>query len=186
VSSDTTGVTGLAGRYATALYELAESQSALDQVADDLRGLDALINESADLNRMVRSPVISRDEQGKAMRAILDQAGASELTKNFVGVAAANRRLFAISDIIKGYLQILAGRRGEVTAHVTSATPLSDKQTAELESVLKRSMGGNVSINAKVDPDLLGGLVVRLGSRMVDSSIRTKLQQLRLAMRGVG
>lgn len=186
VSSDTTGVTGLAGRYATALYDLAESQNALDQVADDLRGLAQLIADSAELSRMVRSPAISRSEQGAAMLAILDQVGASELTKNFIGVTAANRRLFVISDIINGYLAILAGRRGEMTADVTSATPLSENQTAQLETALQGSVGGSVSINAKVDPGLMGGLIVKLGSRMVDSSLRTKLQQLRLVMRGVG
>lgn len=186
MSSDTTGVTGLAGRYATALYDLAESQNALDQVADDLRGLAQLIADSAELSRMVRSPAISRSEQGAAMLAILDQVGASELTKNFIGVTAANRRLFVISDIINGYLAILAGRRGEMTADVTSATPLSENQTAQLETALQGSVGGSVSINAKVDPGLMGGLIVKLGSRMVDSSLRTKLQQLRLVMRGVG
>ena len=186
MASDTTGVTGLAGRYATALFELADEQNALDQVADDLRALSELIDENDDLNRMVRSPVISRSEQGAAMDAILAQAGASDLTRKFIGLTSANRRLFALMDIIKGYLLILAGRRGELTADVTSAQPLNDKQTQDLLDVLKRAVGGNVSLNTTVDPDLLGGLVVKIGSRMVDSSLSTKLQQLRLAMRGVG
>ena len=186
MASDTTGVTGLAGRYATALFELADEQNALAQVANDLRALSELIDENDDLNRMVRSPVITRSEQGAAMDAILAQAGASDLTRKFVGLTSANRRLFALMDIIKGYLLILAGRRGELTADVTSAQPLNDKQTQDLLDVLKRAVGGNVSLNTTVDPDLLGGLVVKIGSRMVDSSLSTKLQQLRLAMRGVG
>ena len=186
LASVTTGVTGLAGRYATALFELAEEQNAMDQVADDVRTLAALIDGNAELTRMVRSPVISRSAQGAAMDAILSRAGASDLTRKFVGLASANRRLFALMDIINGYLMILAGRRGELTADITSAQPLNDKQTQDLLDVLKRSVGGNVSLNTKVDPNLLGGLIVKIGSRMVDSSLNTKLQQLRLAMRGVG
>ena len=108
------------------------------------------------------------------------------MTRKFAGVLAGNRRLFALPEIIDQYLAILAGRRGEMTAEVTSAAKLSDKQLATLEATLKRSVGGEVSVNEKVDPDVLGGLVVKLGSRMVDSSLNTKLQQLRLAMRGVG
>jgi len=186
LASDTTGVTGIAGRYATALFELAEEQNALDQVAEDVRTLAALIAGNGDLTRMVRSPVISRASQGAAMDAILTRAGASDLTRKFVGLTSANRRLFALMDIIKGYLIILAGRRGELTADITSAQPLNAKQTQDLLDVLKRSVGGNVSLNTKVDPNLLGGLIVKIGSRMVDSSLNTKLQQLRLAMRGVG
>ena len=186
MASDTTGVTGLAGRYATALFELAEEQNALDQVAEDVRTLAALIDGNAELTRMVRSPVITRSAQGAAMDAILTRAGANELTRKFVGLASANRRLFALMDIINGYLMILAGRRGELTADITSAQPLNDKQAQDLLDVLKRSVGGNVSLNTKVDPNLLGGLIVKIGSRMVDSSLNTKLQQLRLAMRGVG
>ena len=190
VSSETTSdiglVTGLAGRYATALFDLAESENALDQVADDLRQLDQMIADSADLTRMLRSPVLSRTEQGVAITAILEAAGSSEITRKFAGVVAQNRRLFALTDIIDGYLAILAGRRGEVTAEVTSASPLTERQQADLEATLKSSVGGSVSIKSTVDPGLLGGLVVKLGSRMVDSSLRTKLQQLRLAMRGVG
>ena len=186
MASDTTGVTGLAGRYATALFELAEEQNALDLVAEDVRTLAALIDGNDELARMVRSPVISRSAQGAAMDAILASAGASNLTRKFVGLTSANRRLFVLMDIINGYLMILAGRRGELTADVTSAQQLNDKQAQDLLDVLKRSVGGNVSLNTKVDPDLLGGLIVMIGSRMVDSSLNTKLQQLRLAMRGVG
>ncbi len=184
MATDTTGATGLAGRYATALYELAEENRALDQVAADLRSLQTMIGESSDLKRMIRSPVITRADQGKAIAEILSKAGASDLTKRFAGVLAANRRLFVLPDIIDSYLAILAGRRGEVTAQVTSAKPLTERQVADLEANLRRSIGGKVSIEPHVDPDLLGGLVVRIGSRMVDSSLRTKLQQMRLALKG--
>lgn len=186
MATDSTGATGLAGRYATALFDLADENGALDPVADDLRTLATMIGESADLQRMIRSPVISRAEQGAAISALLEKAGASEMTRKFTGVLAANRRLFALPDIIDQYLAILAGRRGEMTAEVTSAHPLSDKQLATLQDTLRRTVGGAVNVTAKVDPALLGGLVVRLGSRMIDSSLNTKLQHLRLAMRGVG
>jgi len=186
VSSETNGATGLAGRYATALFELAETQNALDQTAGDLRSLAELIEGSDDLTRMIRSPVISRAEQGAALGSILEKMEASDLTRNFAGVVAANRRLFALPDIIESYLAILAGRRGEVTAEVTSADPLSERQQADLLAALKGVIGANVSIKSSVDPKVLGGLVVRVGSRLVDSSLQTKLNHLRLAMRGVG
>ena len=183
VASDTTGATGLAGRYATALYELADEAKALDQVAEDLRSLARMIGESSDFSRMLRSPVISRAAQRAAINEILTKAGASELTRKFAGVLASNRRLFVLPDIIEGYLAILAGRRGEMTAHVTSAAPLTQRQLSDLEATLRKSVGGKVSVESRVDAGLLGGLVVRIGSRMVDSSLRTKLQQMRLALR---
>ncbi|MBT3551475.1 MAG: F0F1 ATP synthase subunit delta [Rhodospirillaceae bacterium] len=186
MATETTGATGLAGRYATALFDLASSENALDQVAADLRALAAMIDGSPDLTRMVRSPVISRAEQSAAIDAILDAADAAPLTRKFAGVVAANRRLFALTDIIEGYLAILAGRRGEVTAEVASATPLTDRQQADILAALTNTLGGSVSIKASVDPDMLGGLVVRVGSRLVDSSLRTKLNQMGIAMRGSG
>lgn len=186
MASDTTGATGLAGRYATALYELADEAKALDVVADDLRSLTKLIAETPDLSRMIRSPVISRTQSGAAINEILAKAGASELTRRFAGVLAANRRLFVFQDVIDSFLAILAGRRGEATAQVTSAQPLTPRQLTDLEATLRKSVGGKVSVEAKVDASLLGGLVVKIGSRMIDSSLRTKLQHMRLAMRGIG
>jgi len=190
VSADTTNVSGLSGRYATALYELAESHEALDQVADDLRLIAQMIESSDDFERMIRSPVISRKEQSKAILAILDKAEVSDISRKFVGVTASNRRLFALTDIIRDYLTILAGKRGEVMAEVTSAQALTDAQQAELSKALNEAIGApggdKVTIKSTVDPGLLGGLVVKLGSRMVDSSLRTKLQHLQLAMRGTG
>ena len=181
-----TDVNGLSGRYATALFDLASDASALDQVADDLRQIEEITAVSDDLKRMIRSPVISRANQSSALRAILEKVGASLLTLNFVGVVASNRRLFVLPEIIKDYLKILSRRRGEMTADVSSAKALSESQKAELVTALQSSVDGKISLNLKVDPDLLGGLVVKIGSRMVDSSLQTKLQQLKLAMRGVG
>ena len=179
-------MSGLAGRYATALFELADEAKALDAVADDLRALKALLAESDSLRRLVRSPVLSRDEQGRAIEAVLSKAGAAPLTLKFIGVAAANRRLFALPGMIDAYLAELARRRGEMTAQVTSAHALSDSQTKALVDQLKKAVGAKVTVDVSVDPSLLGGLVVKVGSRMIDSSLRTKLSKLQLAMKGVG
>ena len=179
-------VTGLSGRYATALFDLADNASALDQVAGDLRQIEVMMAESDVLRKMIRSPAISRRDQSSAMQALLKKSGAFELTRNFVGVVASNRRLFVLADIIKDFLMLLAGRRGEMTAEVASAKALSDSQKAQIVAALQNSVGGNISLNSTVDPEILGGLVVKIGSRMVDSSLQTKLQHLKLAMRGVG
>ena len=179
-------MSGLASRYAKALFELAEEAKALDAVAGDLRGLKAMLAESDALTRLVRSPVLGRAEQGRAIDAVLDKAGAAPLTRRFVGVVAANRRLFALPGMIGAFLDELARRRGEMTAQVTAAHALSDAQTRALTDQLKKSVGAKVSVDVSVDPSLLGGLVVRIGSRMIDSSLRTKLSKLQLAMKGVG
>ena len=186
MSSDLTGVSGLAGRYATALFELAEAQKSLDTVAEDLAQLARLIEESGDFARLLRSPVISREDQQRAMAAVLDKAGMSELTHRFIGVVAQHRRLFALPRIIRAYRALLAQRRGEVTAEVVSAKVLSDDQLRDLTDALKGVAGTRVSVEARVDPGLLGGLVVKVGSRMIDDSLRTKLENLRLAMKGTG
>ncbi|MBN35952.1 MAG: F0F1 ATP synthase subunit delta [Rhodospirillaceae bacterium] len=179
-------VTGLSGRYARALYELAYESKQLDQAADDLRALSAALSESDDLRRLVDSPVLSRDEQGKAMTAIMDAMKTGDLVCNTVGLLAQQRRLFALDDIISDYLRLLAAHRGEATAEVTSARELSGDELDKLRAALKDIVGRDVAVETKVDPDLLGGLVVRIGSRMLDSSIRTKLERLELAMKGVG
>lgn len=184
--SSKTGASGLAGRYATALFELASEQKALDAVANDLKALRQMTVESADLARLIASPVIAREDQAKAMTALAERAGFHTLTRNIMGVLAMNRRLFALSGVIDGYLALLADSRGEVTADVTSATPLSDSQVAAVAEALRQVIGSKVTVNTKVDKRLLGGLVVRVGSRMVDSSLRTKLQKLQLAMKGIG
>ena len=186
MASTETGNTGLASRYATALFELADEAKALDAVADDLTALSAMLDESDALRRLVRSPVLSRDEQARAMAAVLEKAGATPLTRQFIGVVAGNRRLFALPGMIKAYLAELAHRRGEMTADVTAAAALSDAQTKALVDQLKKAVGAKVAVNVSVDPSLLGGLVVKVGSRMIDSSLRTKLSKLQLAMKGVG
>lgn len=178
------GDTGVAARYALALFELSDEQRKLDQVAEDLRSLDSMIAESDDLQRLVRNPVVSRADSGRAMAAILESAGADQLTRNFIGLVALNRRLFALPAMIRAYLAELADRRGEVTAEVTSAQQLSPAQTESLEAALRTAVGGKVALSVDVDPALIGGLVVKVGSRMVDSSLKTQLQKMKLAMKG--
>lgn len=178
-------VSGLAERYALALYELADEAKTLDAVADDLRGLRQLLDESGDLRRLVRSPVFGRAQQAGAMAAVLDKAGAETLTASFVGVLANNRRLFALPEMITAYLAELARRRGEVTAHVSSAKKLTEKQVEALTAALRDRVGGTITLEQQVDKSLIGGLVVRVGSRMIDSSLKTKLARLELAMKGV-
>jgi F-type H+-transporting ATPase subunit delta len=176
----------IAERYATALFELAEQDSALDDIAADLKTLKGLITGSDDLRRLLRSPVISREDQEKAVTAVAARTGLGRLVTNFLGLVARNRRLFALEDMIAAYLASLAARRGEVTAEVTSAMPLAPAQLEAIGDVLRKAVGRKVSISPTVDPAILGGLIVRVGSRMVDNSLGTKLQQLKLVMKGVG
>jgi F-type H+-transporting ATPase subunit delta len=186
VATETTGVAGLATRYATALFELARDAGALDKVAADLEGIKTMIEQSTDLRRLVRSPVIGRADQGKAMDAVLVRAEVDDLTRRFVGVVAANRRLFSLEAIIAAFRNLLAKSRGELTAVVSTAQPLSDAQKAALDASLRRAVGVKVAVETKVEPELLGGMIVRIGSRMFDSSLRSKLQRLQLAMKGTG
>jgi len=177
---------GIAGRYAKALFELANEQNQRDAVAADLNRLKAMLGDSADLRRLVMSPAFSRDEQGRAMAVVLDRGGFGLLTRNFIGVIARNRRLFALLKIIEVFAALTAQAKGEVAAEVTAAHPLNDAQLAQIRDMLGAKTKRSIALSAKVDPDLIGGLVVRLGSRMVDTSIRTKLQMLEIAMKGVG
>jgi len=176
-------VSGMAGRYATALFELALESKAVDQVQSDLKAFDALIASSPDLSRLVRSPVFSADEQGKALAAILDKAGIKGIAANFLRVIAANRRLFAVSEIIRGFAARVAKHRGEVTAYVTVADALSDARMGEIRDTLKAVTGKDVQIDVTVDPAIIGGLKVKVGSRMVDASLRTKLNSIKFAMK---
>lgn len=175
---------GLAGRYAIALFELAEEQAALDAVASDLEGLKSLLAESSELRRLIRSPVITREEQARALRSVAERAGFSELTQRFLGVLAHQRRLFALPEIVEAFEEMLAEHRGEVGADLISAVPLSEEQIEAVREQLGKSIGQKVRLTTAVDPNLLGGLIVRVGSRMIDASLRTKLHQLELAMRG--
>jgi F-type H+-transporting ATPase subunit delta len=173
----------LAERYAAALFDIADERRALDEVAADLRQLRDMLGASADLMRLVRSPVLSRVEQGKAMTALADRAGLSRLVRDFLAVVARNRRLFAVPAMIEAYLAQLAARRGEVTAEVTAAQALSEAQLGALGEQLRRTVGRRVTIDVRVDPELLGGMIVKVGSRMVDSSLRSKLHRLQIAMK---
>lgn len=179
-------ITEIAERYAAALFDLAEEKKAVDAVERDLKGLKGIFADSPELDRLVRSPVLSRADQGKAMAALLDKAGADPLTKQFIGVLAENRRLFALDAIVDQFLTDLAERRGEIAAKVISAKPLSREHLQTLTDQLKKSFGAKVSINPSVDPEILGGLVVQVGSKLVDDSVRSKLQRLQLAMKGIG
>jgi len=184
--AEATGTSGLAERYAAALFDLADERRALDAVAGDLRELRTMLHESGDLARLLRSPVVSRAEQGKAVAALAERAGLAALTRDFLGLVAKNRRLFAVPAMIEAYLKKLAERRGEITAEVTAAQPLSEAQQDTLGEQLRRAVGRRVTVDIRVDPSLLGGMIVKIGSRMVDASLNSRLQRLRLAMRATG
>ena len=186
VAADSSTVAGIAGRYATALFDLARDSGQIDAIAADLGRIQGAIDSSADLRRLIISPVFDRNQQGRAMAAVLGALGIGQTVRNLAGLVARNRRLFAFSAIIRGYGELVARHRGEVTASVVSAQPLGAAQTEALAQALARAIGPNVRIETRVDPQLLGGLIVRVGSRQVDSSLRTKLANLSVAMKGVG
>lgn len=185
VASETSLASGLAGRYATALYDLADEAKQIDAVAADLARLKAMIDESADLRRMMASPLISRDQQAAAIEALAQSAGVGDLTRKFVVVVARNRRLFALRAMIDVFGQILALRRGEIRAEVVAAKPLTPQQVEAVAAALRSAAGRKVTADVKVDPKLIGGLKVRVGSRLIDASLATKLQRLQLAMKGL-
>ena len=173
----------VAGRYASALFDLAKDQNAIAAVETDLGKFQSLLDMSPDLQSMVRSPVISSSDQGRALAAVLAKAGVSGTSANFLQLVARNRRLFVVADMIKNFRQLASKARGEVMAEVTSAAPLTEAQTAALRDTLKAQAGQNVVLATKVDPSLLGGLVVKIGSRMIDSSLKTKLAGLSIALK---
>jgi len=176
-------VSGMAGRYATALFELALESNAIEQVQADLKSFDALVAESPDLTRLVRSPVFSADEQAKALIAVLGRAGIKGIAANFLRVVAGNRRLFAVTEIIRGFNALVAKHKGEVTAEVTVAEPLNDARLNEVRDALRQVTGKDVQVDVTVDPSIIGGLKVKVGSRMVDASLRTKLNSIKFAMK---
>lgn len=186
MASEATGASGLAERYAAALFDIADERHALDPVAEDLRQLRTMLKESGDLSRLLRSPVLSRDAQAQAIAAVGERAGLLLLTRDFLAVVARNRRLFAVPDMIEAYLAKLAERRGEITAEVTVAQPLNEARTAALTEQLRRAVGARVAVDIRVDPALLGGMTVKVGSRMVDASLKSRLQRLQLAMKSTG
>lgn len=179
-------ISGVAERYASSLFELAQEANAVAAVEKELSDVEAMLSESEDFQRLVRSPVFSADDQFHAISAIVDKAGITGLVGNFLRVVARNRRLFAIPDMIRAFRRIAADARGEVTAEVVSAHALTAAQQKELQSTLKGVAGKDVSIDLAVDPSLLGGLVVKLGSRQIDTSLKTRLNSLKLALKEVG
>ena len=184
MATDEPMMAGAAGRYAGALFELASAQNATAAVEADLGKFEQMLSSSEDLTRLVKSPVTSADDQAKALGVILAKVGANPLTLNFFNVLAKNRRLFAAPEMIRAFRSLAAKARGEVTAEVTSAVALTDAQVTDLKQTLKASVGKDVTVAAKVDASLLGGLVVKIGSRMIDSSLKTKLSSLKMVLQG--
>ena len=176
-------VSGMAGRYATALFDLARESNAIEQVQSDLKFFDALIADNPDLTRLVRSPVFGAEEQEKALAAVLAKAGVTGVAANFLRVVASNRRLFAVRDMIRDFNKLVAAHKGEVTAQVTVAEELNDARMNEIRAALRDVTGKDVKVDVTVDPAIIGGLKVKLGSRMVDASLRTKLNSIRIAMK---
>ena len=173
----------MAGRYATALFELALESNAVDQVQAELASFDAMVGSSPDLTRLVRSPAFSAEEQARALSAVLDKAGLTGIAANFLKVVASNRRLFAVREMIRGFNALVAKHKGEVTAEVTVAEQLNDARMNDIRDALKQVTGKDVKIDVTVDPSIIGGLKVKLGSRMVDASLRTKLNSIKFAMK---
>ena len=186
VAAEDPSVSGVSGRYATALFELARDEKSVDAVKADLDKFNAMLDESADLKRLVRSPVFGADVQQKALAAVLDSAGITGIAANVLKVLTANRRLFAVADVIRAFNTLVAKFKGEVMADVTVANALSEKNLDALKGALKSVAGKDVILNVKVDPAIIGGVVVKLGSRMIDSSLRTKLNSIKHAMKEAG
>ena len=180
------GISGLAARYAKALFELAKEKTEIGSTEEDLIALGTMLDGSSELNRLILSPVMSRVEQGKAMAAVVEQAGLGGLTKNFIGLLARNRRLFVLRQIIQSFLDLSESDRGNVTAEVISATPLNGSQLSAIANQLSRSAGKNAVVQSRIDEDLLGGMIVKMGSRMVDNSLRSKLERMKLVLKGIG
>ena len=174
----------LAGRYASALFDLASEAGTVTAVESDLDRLEAALAESAELRALIRNPEVSRDQLGKVMSGIGAHLGLADMTKNFLGVLAANRRVADLPATIRAFHAIAAAQRGEVSAEVASAHALTDEQLAALETRLRAREGRTVKLKTRVDPDLLGGLVVTVGSKRIDGSIRTRLNSLAQAMKG--
>ncbi len=174
----------LAGRYASALFDLARDQRQIESVGKSLDALAEALLDSKDFDELVTSPLVSREGAGKAFAALAPQLGLDPITGNFLGVLARNGRKRELRSIIRAYRRLAAEHRGETTAEVVTARPLNDDQLAQLRQQLRTRAGRDVTIDATVDPDILGGIVVKLGSQQIDASIRTKLNRLAQAMKG--
>jgi len=177
-------VSGMPGRYALALFELAQESKKIDAVSKDLNQFTALVESSEDLTRLVKSPVFGADEQISAIEAILEKVKITGISANFIKLAAKNRRLFAVLDMVAAYKTLVAQDKGEITAQVTSAEKLSAAQVTKIKTSLKAAVGQDVQLETNIDSEILGGLIVKVGSRMVDNSLRTKLQSMKIAMKG--
>jgi F-type H+-transporting ATPase subunit delta len=186
VAQSNSPISGVAERYAGSLFELAAQANTVAEVEKNLGRFEELLQGSDDLDRLIKSPVFSAEDQLKAISAILDKAKIGGLVGNFLRVVAKNRRLFAVPGMIRAYRRIAAEARGEISAEVTSAHALTPAQQTELKAALKGVAGKDVSIAVTVDPSLLGGLVVKMGSRQIDTSLKTKLNSLKLALKEVG
>ncbi len=187
LAQDQTIVSGMTGRYALALYELAEDLGLTDKVAEDLAKFAALVAESEDLQRFVRSPLHSVEEQLNALNAVLERAGISGISANFLKLVAQKRRLFAVAKMLDDFHKLDDFAKGRIRAEVTVAEALKDKHVNALKTALAELTGGkSVEVTTKVDPEIIGGLIVKLGSRMVDASLKTKLNSLRARMKEVG
>jgi F-type H+-transporting ATPase subunit delta len=177
-------VSGVPGRYASALFDLASDEKSADRIGTELAAFGAAIDASDDLARLVRSPVYKSDDQIAAIEALADNLGIRGTALNFLRLAARNRRLAALPDMIKAYATLLATSKGEVAGEVVSAEALTDAQLKDLKAALKGSLGRDVALSTRVDASILGGLIVKVGSRMMDNSLKTKLQNLKIAMKG--
>ena len=186
MSESASNSTGIAGRYATAIFELAKEGGELDSLERDVDTLEAAIAESDDLSDLIRSPIYSRDEQGAAVSVLADKMGLSGTTANSLKLMASKRRLFVLPQLLSVLREVIADEKGEVTADVQSAHALSDDQQAELAKTLKASVGKDVKMKLSVDESLIGGLIVKVGSKMIDTTIRSKLAALQNTMKEVG
>ena len=179
-------VSGVAERYASALFDLARDASSIDRIEGELKTISGMLDASPEFRRLVESPVFSAEDQEKAIGAVADKAGIAGLTGNFLRLVARNRRLFAVPGMIRAFLEMAAKHRGEATAEVTSAHPLTDDQVASLKAALKAKLGKDVTLQTRTNPALLGGLVVKVGSRMIDTSLRTRLMNVKTQLKEVG
>ncbi len=182
-SASVAPVSGAAARYASALFDLARDSAAIETIESELVSLQSAINASADLRGFLKSPVYGRDEQLSAIGALASKAGFGGLTSNFLKLVAQNRRLFALEDMIRAFRALAASHRGEVSAEAATAAPMSADQIKALRLEIERMVGKAVNLETRVDPDLLGGLVVKIGSKMVDASLKTKLNRLKTVMK---
>ncbi|MEE2694536.1 MAG: F0F1 ATP synthase subunit delta [Pseudomonadota bacterium] len=186
MASTSIGMSGLAARYASALFDLAKAKGLLDETAADLLKLRAAYDESPDLRRLVGSPISGRGDQARVMAVLSDNLELTGLTKSFVGLLASNRRLLALRPIIENYVALTSRERGEMPAEVVSPVELTSSQQTNLAEILKRAIGTDIAIKFRIDESLMGGLIVKVGSLMVDGSLRNKLQHMQLTMKGVG